>query len=58
MDVRTQLRGGAAELTGAEASTITDATITAEDAATRQVGAIIGASKRKMPTLPPSATNF
>jgi predicted NAD-dependent protein-ADP-ribosyltransferase YbiA (DUF1768 family) len=58
MDVRTQLRGGAEEVTGAEASTITDATISAEAAAARQVGAIIGASKRKMPTLPPVATNF
>lgn len=54
MDVRTQLRGGAAEVTGAEASTITDATISAEEAAARQQGAIIG-SKRKMPKLPPPA---
>ncbi len=57
MDIRTQLRSGGADITGAEASTITDATISAEDAAARQVGAIIGASKRKMLKLPVT-TNF
>lgn len=55
MDVRTQLRGGGEEVTGAEASTVTASTITAQETATRQQGAII-ASKRNMP--PPAATNF
>lgn len=56
MNVRTQLRGGAEEVTGAEASTVVAATISAEEAAARQQGAIIGA-RRKMPKLP-VPTNF
>jgi ribA/ribD-fused uncharacterized protein len=60
MDVRTQLRGGAAEVTGAEASEVKEATISAEDYAAKQQNAMIGSimAKRKMPKLPTAGTNF